>query len=158
MVKSKSSASDPFVTALRILTRQDRSEAELRNKLKQFSFSAAAIDAAVEKCHGYNYLNDQRYALERARAMIRTGRGVGRRVLLELRRRGIDEALVQQTLETVASEFETDQLLREQLQRRFPNFDFNTADDRQRRRVISFFQRRGFALSELLRILKEDQE
>ena len=157
-VKSKSTASDPFAAALRILTRQDRSETELRSKLKQYGFSVAAIDTAVEKCHDYNYLNDQKYALERARMMVRSGRGVGPRVLLELRRRGIDEALVQQALETVASEFETDQLLREQLERRFPDFDFNTADDRQRRRVISFFQRRGFALGELFRILKEDPE
>lgn len=156
MVKSKSSASDPFAAALRILTGQDRSEAELRDKLKQFGFSAAAIDSAIEKCQEYNYLDDHRYALERARAMLRNGRGVGCKVLLELRRRGIDECLAQQALETASSEFETSAILQELLARRFPDFDFNTADERQRRRVISFFQRRGFALAEIFHVLKEE--
>ena len=109
MATSKSTASDPFAAALRVLTRCDRSEAELRSKLKQFGFSASAIDSAVEKCFAYNYLDDRRYALERARALMRSGRGVGRKVLLELRRRGIDEATASQALEEASSEFETTQ-------------------------------------------------
>lgn len=158
MVRSKSNASDPFAAALRILTRQDRSEAELHDKLKQLGFSAAAIDTAIDKCRDYNYLNDKRYALERARAMFRTGGGVGTKVLLELRRRGIDEALAQQTLETVTDELDPELLLREQLRRRFPDFNYQSADERQRRRVVSFFQRRGFTLGEIFRILKEESQ
>ncbi len=155
MATSKSTGSDPFAAALRVLTRCDRSEAELRSKLGQFGFSASAIDSAVEKCFEYNYLDDRRYALERARALLRSGRGVGRKVLLELRRRGIDEVTANQALEEASSEFETTQLLRDQLQRRFPDFDYQSADERQRRRVISFFQRRGFALGDIFQILKQ---
>lgn len=158
MAKSKSNASDPFAAALRILTRQDRSEAELRAKLSQYGFSATAIDTAVDKCRHYDYLDDAKYALGRARAMLRTGRGVGQKVLLELRRRGIEEALAQQALETVANEFETAQLLRDQLERRFPGFNYHSADQRQRRRVVSFFQRRGFALGEIFTVLKAEAE
>lgn len=158
MVTSNSNASDPFATALRLLTGRDRSEAELSEKLKQLGFSATEISTTLDKCRGYNYLNDQRYALERARALIRTGRGVGRKVLFDLRRRGIDEATASQALEEAGNEFETEQLLREQLQRRFPGFDYRNADERHRRRVISFFQRRGFALGEIFAIIKQDPE
>lgn len=157
MATSNSNASDPFATALRLLTGRDRSEAELSEKLRQFGFSAAEISATLEKCRSYNYLNDQRYALERARTLIRTGRGVGRKVLLELRRRGIDEATACQALEEADNEFDTEQLLHEQLQRRFPQFDYQSADERQRRRVISFFQRRGFALGEIFAIIKTSE-
>jgi regulatory protein len=158
MATSKSSGSDSFAAALRLLTGRDRSEAELREKLGQFGFSAAAVDSAIEKCREYDYLNDRRYATERARALMRSGRGVGIKILLDLRRRGIEEATAVQALETAGSEFDSEQLLRDQLQRRFPNFDFAGADEKQRRRVVSFFQRRGFSLEQIFNILRQGKE
>jgi regulatory protein len=158
MVTSSSTGSEPFATALRLLTGRDRSEAELSAKLAQLGFSTEQIDTTLQKCREYNYLNDQRYALERARALLRTGRGVGAKILLDLRRRGIDETTASQALEEASAAFETSDLLREQLQKRFPNFDYQTADQRQRRRVVSFFQRRGFALGEIFQVIKGELE
>jgi len=155
---SNSNASDAFATALRLLTGRDRSAAELSNKLRQLGFCAPEIDSAIEKCRDYNYLNDQRYALERSRALLRSGRGVGRKILLDLRRRGIDEATANQALDEASQEFATNQLLQEQLQRRFPNFDYQSADQNLRRRVVSYFQRRGFTLDEIFSIIKSTPE
>lgn len=151
-------AAKSFAAALRLLTRRDRSETELRQKLDQFGFSLSAIDSAVAKCQEYNYLDDNRYATERARSLMRTGRGVGRKIRFDLHRRGIDEAIVHQALETAEEEFPAADLLREQLNRRFSTFDYATADDRERRRVIGFFQRRGFPLEQIFTILKEDKK
>jgi len=158
MVSSQSNDSDPFAAALRILTRCDRSEVELRNKLKQFGFTLSAIDEAVEKCYEYNYLNDERYARERARSLVRTGRGVGHKIRLELRRRGLSEHNVEQALELVETEFSSQDILRDQLDRRFPSFNYSNADDRQRRRVISYFQRRGFSLDLIFNALRQQNE
>jgi regulatory protein len=154
MDKSKSSDSKAFSAALRLLTRRDRSETELRQKLEQFGFSLSAIDTAVEKCREYNYLDDRRYATERARSLMRTGRGVGRKISLDLHRRGIDETLVQHAIAAAEEEFPPASLLQDQLQRRFPDFDYATADQRERRRVIGFFQHRGFNLGEIFDIIK----
>ena len=145
-----------FSAALRLLSRRDRSETELRQKLEQFGFSHSAIETAIKKCQEYNYLNDKRYATERARALMRSGRGVGRKIKLDLQRRGIDEATVGQALESAETEFSTDDILRDQLLRRFPNFNYVTADNREKRRVIGFFQRRGFPLGQIFAILKEE--
>lgn len=157
MATSKSNASDCFSSALRLLTGRDRSQAELSAKLQQLGFSASDIAAAIAKCHEYNYLNDQRFAVERARALFRSGRGVGRKVLFDLRHRGIDEATAQHALEKVEGEFETELLLREQLERRFPHFDYESADARQRRRVVSYFQRRGYSLDKIFLVLRDSQ-
>ena len=158
MTASKSTGSDPFAAALRLLTGRDRSEAELREKLKQRGFSAATITATIEKCRDYKYVDDRRYALERSRALLRSGRGVGAKILLDLRRRGIDETTASQALEAAGSEFDPDQLLREQLQRRFPDFRYAGAEAKQRRRVVSFLQRRGFSLGQIFNILKHETE
>ena len=158
MDKSKSKDSKSFTAALRLLTRRDRTETELRQKLEQFGFSLPAIEAAIEKCREYNYLDDNRYAKERARALMRTGRGVGIKIMLDLRRRGIDETIALQAVKAAASEFSVYDLLREQLNRRFSKFDYATADNRERQRVIGFFQRRGFLLEQIFTIFKEDPE
>ncbi len=156
MDRSKSNDSKAFSAALRLLTRRDRSETELRQKLEQFGFSLAAINNAVKKCQEYNYLDDTRYASERARSLMRTGRGVGRKILFDLRRRGISDELAQQAVIDAESEFPPADLLREQLQRRFPGFNYTTADQRERRRAIGFFQRRGFALGDIFDIIKKE--
>ncbi len=156
MDKLKSKDSKAFSAALRLLTRRDRTETELRQKLEQFGFSLSAIDNAVKKCQEYNYLDDKRYASERARSLMRTGRGVGRKILLDLRRRGIADELAQQAVIDAESEFAPADLIREQLHRRFPNFNYTTADQRERRRVIGFFQRRGFRLGEIFDIIKNE--
>jgi regulatory protein len=44
--------------------------------------------------------------------------------------------------------------LRGLIGRRFPAFDFAAAAERERRRVVAFLQRRGFALDQILTELK----
>jgi len=158
MDQSKSNDSKSFSAALRLITRRDRSETELRQKLEQFGFSHSAIETAVEKCREYNYLDDSRYAVARARALMRTGRGVGRKVKLDLHRRGVSGTIAEQALATAEKEFPPDHILRDQLTRRFPTFDYFTADNREKRRIIGFFQRRGFSLEQIFSILKEESE
>jgi regulatory protein len=155
MEKSNSSASDLFARALRILGRRDHSEAELRQKLERFGFSAAVVDEVITRCYSYNYLNDERYAQTKSREMLRNGRGVGPRILLELRRRGITENLAQDALQTASEEIPPKEVFLQQLERRFSEFNYASADDRERRRVVSYFQRRGFDLGTIFSLLKE---
>lgn len=155
MRNSRSTESDPRAAALRLLTGRDRSEAELQKKLLQLGFSAEQAEDARNYCREYGYLDDQRYALERARMLIRSGRGVGARVLLDLRRRGVAEDTAQAALEQAGEEFDTFALLQEQLERRFPGFDYRCADDKLKRRVFSYFQRRGYRLEQLFSVLHD---
>lgn len=155
---SKSTASDACAAALRLLTGRDFSEAGLRKKLLQLGFSAENVEAACRYCHQYRYLDDQRYALERARQLMRSGRGIGRKILYDLRQRGIDEHTAAAALEQVGEEFDPLALLREQLQLRFPGFVYHQADEKLKRRVFSYFQRRGYRLDQLFTVLNDNDE
>jgi regulatory protein len=158
MEKSPSSASKPLACALRVLARRDHSEAELRQKLAGYGFSVADIDEAVERCYAYNYLDDARYALARCRDILRTGRGVGPKILLELKRRGIPERIARETLAQAGAEISDAEVLRQQLKRRFPGFLYASADAKERRRVVAYFQRRGFDLGTIFALLKNTLE
>ncbi len=156
MAKSKSNASDLFARALRILGRRDHSEAELRQKLERYDFPTSAIDETIERCYSYNYLNDKRYAQAKSREMLRNGRGVGPRILLELRRRGIKESLAHEALQSATEEIPPEDIFLQQLERRFAGFSYTEASDKERRRVVSYFQRRGFDLGTIFTLLKNN--
>ncbi len=158
MAKSKSNASDPFASALRLLSSRDMSEAELRRKLARFGFSTHEIDDAVSKCREYDYLDDQRYALLRARSLAQSGKGVGRKIVLDLKQRGIDETTACQALEKIAIETPPEQVMRDLLERRFSNFNYHQAEDRERRRVVGYLLRRGFSLDLIFSVLRDTRD
>lgn len=90
---------------LDLLARRAHFAAELRAKLGQRGYEAAEVDAAVERLAGAGHLNEG----EAARMLVRSlkRRGYGRRRLeLDLRRRGADEAAANAALETVDDEDE----------------------------------------------------
>jgi len=139
-----------MAAALRLLALRGRSEEELRGKLRRKEFSEQDIAASLERCRQLGYIDDGRFAEERARLLLRQGRATGKRLLLELQRLGIDEGLARQALEAARDEHDEMELLEDLLDRRFPQFDYQSADDRQRRRVIHYFMRRGFTFTDVM--------
>ncbi len=151
------SASDPFAVALRLLARQGRTEAEVCRKLTEKGFSSEQISATVTRCRNLGYVDDTRYARERAGALLRSGRAAGCRIEIDLRRRGIDSELVAAALAAAAAETDAGSVLRDQLLRRFPDFNVATAPPKEKRRVVDFFLRRGFPYPLVLSILSEER-
>jgi regulatory protein len=149
------SASDPWPLALRLLARQGRSVAELERKLGERGYSAAQIAPVLERCRELGYLDDARFARERAGALLRSGRAVGRRLLLDLQRRGIDNETARAALTEVGAACDPAQVLRTLLERRYPGFDFAAASPAEKRRITDFFLRRGFPLPLVLSILSK---
>lgn len=161
MIKKKtkrSSVSDPYAVALRLLSRRGYAEAELTGRLLDKGCSVEGVAAALARCRDLGYLDDTHFANQRALALVRNGRAVGRRVHLDLRQRGISEDLVADAIAAAEAEHPPAELLREQLARRYPHFDYANADIASRRRIIHFFLRRGFELSLVLTTLQAEKD
>ena len=94
----KTGRGSPWATALRILTRRDHSQAELRKRLSDKGFDAEQIETTLQRCLDLGYLDDARYALNRAASLMNQGRAVGHRVLADLRQRGVSDELAEQAL------------------------------------------------------------
>jgi regulatory protein len=144
-----------FGIALKALSRRDHSEAEIRRKLVTRNFSLDTINEVVTGLLDAGYLNDARFARTFAECAIRNGRGYGFRIRVDLLRRGIAEDLIVEALGTLGAEYEESATLAELLARKFPDFDPQGADDRQKRRVLGYFQRRGFSLAAIVRVLRD---
>ena len=141
---------DPWPAALRLLTGRDYSRAELRRRLLDKGFDPAAVDGALHRCLEFGYLDDARYALNRATSLMTQGRAVGARILADLRQRGISEEVACQALVKAREACDEKELLTSLLQRRFPDFNYDTAPAKERRRVVHFLQRRGFSIGHIM--------
>ncbi|MRR57656.1 MAG: regulatory protein RecX [Deltaproteobacteria bacterium] len=148
-------ARSPLALAVDLLSRRDHSEAELRRKLSPKGFSAEALDEAMTRLKDAGYLDDRRFAGSFAEAAIRNGRGYGFRLRLELSRRGIQDEIIEDTLTALGDEFDEITTLSELMARKFEGFDPQQAEERQKRRVISYFQRRGFSLAAIVRVFRD---
>jgi regulatory protein len=144
--------------ALNLLSRRDHSEAELRRKLSPKGFSAEELDTVMTRLRNAGYLDDRRFAHSFAEAAIRNGRGYGFRLRMDLSRRGIQDEIIEDTLATLGTEYDEIATLSELMVRKFKGFDPQRADERQKRRVISYFQRRGFSLAAIVRVFRDMEE
>jgi len=91
--------------ALDLLARRAHFAAELGAKLRQRGYTTAEVESAVERLTDGGHLNEGETAHMLVRSLKRRGYG-RRRLELDLRRRGADEAAASAALETVGDEDE----------------------------------------------------
>ena len=141
-----------MAAALRMLGRRDHSCAELAAKLAAKGHGPDEVARVLSRLQELKYLDDRRLADRLAAVLSASGRGVGRRLVLELRRRGIPPELAA-AVAAASSEASDDlAVARELLARRYPTFG-PAADLRERRRVMHFLQRRGFAMDTIWQVV-----
>ena len=148
-------AGDPWPLALRMLGRRDYSVAELSRRLQERGVDRDRVREVVDRCLDCGYLDDARYAAQRARELMREGRAVGPRILADLRHKGIDTATAETALEQARQEHSDTEVLARILERRFPDLDYAGATERERRRVVHYLQRKGFPLNCIFEKLTE---
>lgn len=98
--------------ALRLLGRRAHGSEELRRKLARRA-SPAEVEEVIHRLRQRRYLDDQEFALLRARSRRTLKRWGNRRIALDLRRLGLDARMVEFALRQVNEELpEVDSLRR----------------------------------------------
>lgn len=138
--------------ALRYLSYAERTEQEVRNRLRRDRIGAREIDQILEKLVRLGLIDDrafaEQYALDRAEHR-KWGR---RRITEELRAKGVSRELIREAVSQIAEEDERD-AIDELLDTKYRQRDFS--DEREFRRVYAALLRRGFSSEEILRRLKK---
>jgi regulatory protein len=153
--KNKGQSYSAFDTAAYYLSFKDRTVKEITDKLKEKGYSEEETIAAVSKLIHYGYLDDFRYA----KAYIREHRCHKGINLLkrELYLKGVDRDIVSETVECMDSdEFNEIETVRDIYKRRFENSDVN--DEKQRRKIFAYFQRRGFLFDNVKKVIGDFDE
>ncbi len=89
LLKNEADCSQAFDSAMRMLSLRAHSEFELKSKLKQ-KFSGEAVHHAIEKLRVLNLLDDEKFAFMYAEELYRRKGFAPKRIIIELKNRGID--------------------------------------------------------------------
>jgi len=133
--------------AVGYLARREYARAELREKLIATGAARDEVDAVLDGLAAQGYLSDARYA----HALVRQKQGAySRRAIAEtLKAKGVAADVAAEALGSASTD-DADALAA--LWRR--RFGRPPADERERARQVRFLQSRGFALSAILRLLR----
>ncbi len=142
-LKQEAELAEAKEAGFRLLAHRARTVADLRKRLKSRKFSARAIDETVRILKQQGLLDDEAYAKQFIHDCL-TMRPMGaRRIIQELCRRGVDEDLVRDVVNSLVDQAtETRAALRAARQRleRLKKLD----EDAARHKVRAFLARRGF--------------
>ena len=138
--------------ALRLVSYRARSELELRQRLARRGFPPAAVDAAITRMHGWNYLDDHEFARQFVESRESHRPRSSRMMKRELASKGIDPGTAERVVEAAQID---DYAVALELARKWVPRIRREDSDTQRRRLTGYLQRRGFSWDVVRRVLDE---
>lgn len=142
-----------MMRALNVLGYRARAEGELREKLERVGYADGTVEAVVGRLRELGYLDDEEFARTVAREKAR--RYGPRRILVDLKRSGVDEEVAREAVEDEFSVGDEIEAASRAAERRY-----NTGEgsDALARRVYGFLARRGYSASVCAEIAKGYRE
>jgi regulatory protein len=157
-IQSKEEVVAATNAALHLLAYRARATGELQTRLRQKGHAPHAIEAAIEKLRGWYYLDDEDFAKTWVENRA-THRPRSRRALeQELRSKGIDREVIEQTIESAELDEVSDAI--RVAERKWDSWR-NLPPDVRNRRLSSLLGRRGYGydiVRAVIRHFEEDPE
>ena len=146
-------ARDAYVAGLTLLARRELTEAQVRQRLAPRGFSAAEVDAAVERLKTERAIDDARVAGAIARTEVHVRRRGRLQADRRIRRAGISSTTARTVLDQTYAEVDADALLTAALARRLKGDD-QIADQREFGRLYRYLIGQGFEPDKVLAALR----
>lgn len=131
---------------MHLLERMDRTEYQLREKLRMGGYPLECIDAAIAYVKDFHYLDDRRYAGMFVRLQME--KMSRRQIRTKLLQKGIKSELIEEALDEEYQSDETEQIAN-LLKKR--HYSPGEADEKEFRRTYQYLLRRGFQSSDILK-------
>lgn len=142
---------DAEAAAMRLLARRGHAEGELRDKLAKRDFGAELIDQVCRRMREFGYLDDAQFATDQAAILMRKGWGP-RQIAYKLGRRGVDSALIDDTIAALGERDDWLQACRERVEYKYrcaaDELDFDA-----RKKAYRHLKYRGFHDSTIRQVL-----
>lgn len=139
--------------AMMLLEHKDRTEKELRERLRQAGFSPEICEHAIEYVRSFGYINDVRYAS--AFILGRMNQKSRNKIMQELQQKGIDRETAALAWEQTAElEMPNERgILRSAVEKKYKRGA--RLDEGEMRRLYGFLARRGFQYEDIASVLSE---
>jgi regulatory protein len=145
----------PHQRAISLLASRPYSIKELRAKLVHHGASAEEADGVVQRLCEAGVLDDAKYAMAYARSKLNGSGASERRILQELARKGVQQAVVKEAIEHLVADEEIDTTA---VLERVARKKLASLGDLEplvvRRRLYAFLARRGYDLDEVQTVVQ----
>ena len=135
--------------AMHLLEKMDRTEQQLREKLKLSEYPDRCIDDAIAYVKSFHYLDDERYAETFVR--YKKDKMSRQQMKQKLMMKGIAKEIIENA---IREEYDADESehIRSILEKK--HFVYDMAEEGEFRRVYNYLLRRGFCSSDILKEMK----
>lgn len=139
--------------AMHLLADMDRTEAALREKLKQGCYTQNMIDRAIDYVKSFGYLDDGRYAENFIRS--RQGAKSRKEIRAALMQKGVSAELIEQALESCYEEGGEEAVRRIFRKKRF---DPTAAEEAEKQRMYGYLARKGFKYETVRQVIQNYED
>lgn len=136
--------------AMFLLEKMDRTESQLRNKLRQGFYGEDLIDDAVAYVKKYHYIDDNRYAQTYVR--YQKERKSKRQIKMDLMQKGVDREMIEQAIEIEYGAESEQELIMKWVEKR--KYKIGNSDVKEKQKMYQFLMRKGFRSEDILHILE----
>lgn len=134
--------------AMNLLLHNDRTEKELRDRLKRAGFSEMAEEEAIAYVRSFHYIDDARYA--KRFVELYQNRKSKKQLMLDLSRRGVSDTDIQ---DAFSEEWQGDlQALQAALKKKTQDISKLTYEEKQK--VAASLYRKGFSMPDICKALE----
>lgn len=136
--------------AMHLLNDMDRTESELRTKLKQGLCTEDVIDAAIDYVKGFGYIDDYRYAIHFID--IKRQSKSRKEIYAALVQKGVSQQLIDLAMEESYESDGDQEAIRRLIEKK--RFDIHTADPSQMQKIYAFLARKGFRYEDIRQVVQ----
>lgn len=136
--------------AMFLLEKMDRTESQLRNKLRQGFYGEDLIDDAVAYVKKYHYIDDNRYAQTYVR--YQKERKSKRQIKMDLMQKGVEREIIEQAIEIEYGTESEQELIMKWVEKR--KYKIGNSDVKEKQKMYQFLMRKGFRSEDILRVLE----
>lgn len=148
------SSTAAYLRALRWLTARELTEAQVRERLELRGYTSAAISSAIRRLQDERTLDDVRAATAVARTEARVRRHGPQRVMSKLLAMRVDRDLAREIVRDLFGEGDEETMIEQALDRRLRGKLERLSDPGERRKLIAYLVRQGFAPASASKVVR----
>ena len=136
--------------ALSLLTDMDRTEAQLRQKLKQKAFEENIIEQTIEYVKSFGYIDDAKYAQRFVESRKKTKSK--QEIVAMLKEKGVSRELITLALEECYSSEDAIEAIRHLAEKK--HYSFEESTDKEKKKIYGYLLRKGFYHEEIRQVIQ----
>lgn len=136
--------------AMFLLEKMDRTESQLRDKLRQGFYGDDIIEDAISYVKGYHYIDDTRYS--RTYVRCQKERKSKRQIKVDLLQKGVDREVVDAAIESEYEAQNEQELILKWIEKR--HYSIENSDIKEKQKMYQFLMRKGFRSEDIIHILQ----